>query len=108
MKYTVVYSPEALKDLDRVWDEVFTASADITVTGRYLDDLLDKVDEKSAFPFSGKPLYYQDSFTGYYMIIFKAYLVFYRLDGHTLFVDRVLYGKSDYLRFLNLPTEDIK
>ena len=108
MKYTVVYSPEALKDLDRVWDEVFTASADITVTGRYLDDLLDKVDEKPAFPFFGKPLYYQENFTGYYMIIFKAYLVFYRLDSHTLFVDRVLYGKSDYLRFLNLPTEDIK
>ena len=80
MKYTVVYSPKALKDLDRVWDEVFTASADITVTGRYLDDLLDKVDEKPACPFFGKPLYYQENFTGYYMI--KAVYFANKKSGH--------------------------
>ena len=66
----------------------------------YMDDLLDAVEEKADFPKSGVPIYYEDVFTGYYFVIFKAYMVFYRLEGSCMFVDRVLFGKSEYLRTL--------
>ena len=47
-------------------------------------------------------LYYDDLFTGYYYVVFKAYIAFYRIDSGRVLVDRVLYGKSEYLRKLDL------
>ena len=102
MSYQVEYSKAAIRDLDRVWAEVFEASKDIEITERYIEELLDKVEKKSDYPKSGAPLYYENTFTGYYFIVFKAYLAFYRLEKETMLVDRVLFGKSDYMRILRL------
>ena len=102
MSYQVEYSKAAIRDLDRVWAEVYKASKDIEITERYIEELLDKVEKKSDYPKSGAPLYYENTFTGYYFIVFKAYLAFYRLEKETMPVDRVLFGKSDYMRILRL------
>ena len=102
MSYQVEYSKAAIRDLDRVWAEVFEASKDIEITERYIEELLDKVEKKSDYPKPGAPLYYENTFTGYYFIVFKAYLAFYRLEKETMLVDRVLFGKSDYMRILRL------
>ena len=60
------------------------------------------------YPGSGSPLYYEDVFTGYYFVPVKAYIVFYRPDDDVvvMFVDRVFYGKSDYLRKLVLRSDE--
>ena len=100
MKYKVAYSKAAVRDLDRVWAEVYNASKSYEVTTRYMDGLMVAVEEKADYPTSGVPLYYEDIFTGYYFVIFKAYMAFYRLEGRSMFVDRVLFGKNDYLREL--------
>lgn len=102
MRYRVEYSKVAVRDLDRVWAEVFEASKSKEITGKYLDELLDKIEAKADFPASGSPLYYENSFTGYYFIVFKAYLVFYRIKDNSILVDRILYGKSDYMYHLHL------
>ena len=77
MKYSVEYSKAAVRDLDRVWSEVFRASRSYDITERYLNDLMDIVESKSEYPLSGAPLYYEDRFTGYYFVVFKEYLAFY-------------------------------
>ena len=102
MSYQVEYSKAAIRDLDRIWAEVFEASKDIDVTERYIEELLDKVEKKSDYPKSGSPLYYENTFTGYYFVGIKAYLDFYRLEKETMLVDRILFGKSDYMRILRL------
>ena len=102
MSYQIEYSKTAIRDLDRVWAEVFEASKDIETTEKYIEELLDKVEKKSDYPESGAPLYYENTFTGYYFVVFKAYLAFYRLEKETMLVDRVLFGKSDYMRILHL------
>ena len=102
MRYRVEYSKVAVRDLDRVWAEVFEASKSKEITGKYLDELLDKIEAKADFPASGSPLYYENSFTGYYFIVFKVYLVFYRIKDNSILVDRILYGKSDYMYHLHL------
>ena len=102
MKYKVEYSKAAIRDLNRVWTEVFEASKDYDITIRYIDDLMDKVEAKADYPKSGCPLYYEDIFTGYYFIVFKAYMIFYRLDKNVMFIDRVLSGRSDYIRLLHI------
>lgn len=107
MKYRVEYSKAAMRDLDRVWSEVFAESKDYDITAKYIDDLMDQVEAKAEYPKSGSPLYYQDSFTGYYFVVFKAYLSFYRLENEMMLVDRVLFGRSDYMRCLHLgPGEE--
>ena len=98
MKFQVVYSKIAIRDMDRVWSEVFEASKSYDVTRAYLDDLMNKIEAKADFPEPGSPLYYEDSFTGYYYVVFKSYMAFYRVDEGKLFVDRVLFRKSDYMR----------
>lgn len=106
MKYKVQYSKSAIRDLDRVWAEVFEASKSYDITKKYIDDLMDKVEAKADYPKSGSPLYYQDSFTGYYFVVFKAYLAFYRLEDDVMLIDRVLFGRSDYMRYLHLGTDE--
>ncbi len=89
-------------DLDRVWSEVFEASKDYDIAAQYVNELMDKVEAKAEHPKSGAPLYYEDSFTGYYFVVFKSYLAFYRLENGVILVDRILFGKSDYLKVLRL------
>ena len=108
MKYKVQYSKAAIRDLDRVWSEVFGASKSYDITEKYLNDLMDQVEAKADHPKSGSPLYYQDRFTGYYFVVFKAYMAFYRLEGDGMLVDRILFGKSDYIRYLNLETSALQ
>ena len=74
-------------------------------TERYLNDLMDIVESKSEYPLSGAPLYYEDRFTGYYYVVFKECLAFYRLESKRILVDRVLFGRSDYIRILQLGTD---
>ena len=80
MKYHAAYSQAAIRDLDRVWNEVFEASRDYDTTQKYLDDFMDKVEAKVDYLKFGTPLYYEDLFTGYYFVAWKAYLVFYRIE----------------------------
>ena len=100
MSYKIQYSPIAIRDLDRVWSEVCEASKEPESATRYVDDLMDRISEKKEFPKSGSPLYYEGGFTGYYFIVFKAYMAFYRVQDDRILVDRVVYGKSDYIRIL--------
>ena len=106
MKCKVQYSKLAIRDLDRVWTEVFEASKSYDITEKYIDDLMDKVEAKADYPKSGSPLYYQDRFTGYYFVVFKSYLAFYRLECDVMFIDRVLFGRSDYMRYLHLGASE--
>lgn len=100
MSYKIRYSPTAIRDLDRVWAEVCEASKESEIETRYVSELMDRVAEKKEFPKSGSPLYYEGIFTGYYFVVFKAYMAFYRVRDDSIFVDRVVYGKSDYMRII--------
>ena len=102
MRCKVEYSKAAVMDLDRVWSEVFEASKDYDIAAQYVNELMDKVEAKAEHPKSGAPLYYEDSFTGYYFVVFKSYLAFYRLENGVILVDRILFGRSDYLKVLRL------
>ena len=98
MSYSIRYSPVALRDLDRVWAEVLEASQSQETAEQYVNGLMDCIAEKKKFPRSASPLYYEGSFTGYYFVVFKAYMAFYQVREHSVLVDRVVYRKSDYMR----------
>ena len=100
MSYRIEYSQAAIRDLDRVWNEVYEASKEADIATRYVDGLMDCVAEKRAFPKSGAPLYYENGFTGYYYVVFTAYMAFYRIVEERILVDRVVFGRSDYMRII--------
>ncbi len=102
MTYTISYSPSAIRDLDRMAADILQVSGSRNTTLSYINELLDKVESKKQFPYSGAPLYFENLFTGYYFVVHKAYIAFYRLDGANIYVDRILQGKSDYARLLNI------
>lgn len=102
MKYNIVFTDDALLDTDRVYNEVFKACLDNKTTKDYLNELLEKVELISDFPESGTSLYIGKLLTDYRYIIYKSYIAFYHFDNGTIFVDRILYGKSDYLSTLGI------
>ena len=97
MKHQVLYSEQAIRDLDKIWVEVFEATKDPEKASGYIDELVDKVDERGRQPESGAPLMFGDLFTGYRIILFKAYIAFYRANEKSIFVDRILHQRSDYI-----------
>ena len=101
-KYEVVYSQEAIHDLDDVWEQVAMTSKDRDITEKYLDDLQDAIEAMATHPKTGTPLYYGETFTGYYHVNFKEYMAFYRIEDSKMLVDRILYAKMDYIRRLGL------
>ena len=102
MSGRAVYSPTAMHDLDRLWAEVFEVSQSYEIAEKYVFGLMDRVEAKAELPRSGSPLYYENGFTGYYFVVYKSYLAFYRVEDHGILIDRVLMAKSDYLRKLHL------
>ena len=52
----IEYSPVAVRDLERVWAEVFEASASEETATKYVDDLMNQISAKQNFPKSGAPL----------------------------------------------------
>ena len=101
-KYELVYSQQAIRDLDDVWEQVAMASKDRDITEKYLDDLQDAIDAMATHPKTETPLYYGETFTGYYHVNFKEYMAFYRIEDSKMLVDRILYAKMDYIRRLGL------
>ena len=68
----VEYSPRAIRDLDEIWD--------------YIDKNLGNTDAAES---------------GYRFIVYKHYMAFYRLKpDDTLYVDRIVYGRRDYMSLL--------
>ncbi len=100
MSHKLIYSSEAVDDMERVWLEVYEASQDFEVADRYIDDLRNAIREKKKYPKTGTPLVYMGVFTGLYYVRFKEYLVFYRITGENVEVGRVIFAKSDYWKML--------
>lgn len=98
MIYQLEYSPCAMEDLMRIRSEVWQACRDSETTLHYLDDLMDTAEKTILFPKSASPLYFENRFTGYYRVPYKAYLIFYRLDGSRVLIERILHSGTDYLK----------
>ena len=100
MTYLVKYSRAAIEDIDRIESDVFAASQSPTITSQYIEDMLDAIEAKKDFPKSAPSLYYDGLFTGYRFIVFKAYIAFFKIEDGVMFINRVLSGKSDYMKTL--------
>ena len=105
----IFYSKQAVADMDRVWDEVYTVSWDYAIADNYVTGIRSALNQISNRPKTGIPLIYDHIFTGIYMMVYKKYIVFYRVRENRLEVGRILLGSSDYLRVvLNSMNVDLE
>ena len=126
MKNKVRYTAQALHDLDEVWDyisfELQNPQAAEKTVNKILDIAVDLENPKAAMevikritkkirllndnPLMGAAL---ASISGANsderFLVCGSYMVFYRITRENIFIDRVLYGRRDYLRVLFDKTE---
>ena len=61
----------------------------------------DSVDKLADFPFIGTPLSSKVGIeTDYRFLVCGNYIVFHRTEADSVFIDRVIYGRRDYVKIL--------
>ena len=97
----IYYSPEARRDLDDIWDYIVSELQNRSAAERVTDRILDAVDQLKNFAEMGTPLSsIADVGTNHRFLVSGSYMVFYRVQGSNVYVDRILYGRSDYMSVL--------
>ena len=97
----IVYSPKAQNDLDEIWAYISEKLLNPSAAEATVNGILDTIDMLQAQAEIGKPLYFSsDMFSGYRFLVYKDYLAFYRTSADTIYIDRIIYGKRDYMRLL--------
>lgn len=101
MKFKVVFSPLAIRDLDEIWDYISDVLKNPSAAENTVNGILDKADLLGDQPEIGAQLFFDDGLnSGYRYVIYNNYLTFYRVYPETVYVDRVIYGKRDYMNLL--------
>ena len=101
MKNNIHYSIEARRDLDDIWDYIVAELGNPSAAERLVNSILDAVDKLADFADMGSPLSaVAEDDSDYRYLVTGNYLTFYRVSGCDVYVDRILYGRRDYLRIL--------
>ena len=101
MKNKIHYSPESRRDLDDIWDYIVLELQTRSAAERVIDRIMDVVDPLKKFAEMGTPLSsIAEIGTDYRFLVSGNYMVFYRVQGNDVYIDRVLYGRSDYMSVL--------
>ena len=100
-KYELHYSLKARRDLDEIWDFYLDEYQNVNAAARIVDEITADIDQLAAFPQLGPPLSsIADVDSSYRFLVTGDYLSFYRIDGTDVRIDRILYGRRDYLSVL--------
>ena len=100
-KVKLHYSVKARRDLDAIWDYYIDEYQNVDAAVKIIDAITADIDQLADFPELGPPLSsIADVDAGYRFLVTGNYLSFYRIDGFEICIDRVLYGRRDYLSVL--------
>jgi plasmid stabilization system protein ParE len=95
------YSPEARSDLVAIKDYIGVELANPGAADNTLVKITKKIHSLKQFAEIGSPLSsIIDIDSDYHFLVCGNYLVFYRVVETDIYINRVLYGKSDYLAIL--------
>ena len=109
MKNSLHYSPEALNDLNEIWEYIFTEMCNLDAALNVVNRIMDTIDKLQDFSEMGATLSsVVDIESDYCFLVCGSHVAFYRVNGREVYIDRVLYGRRDYLRILfgDLPESD--
>jgi addiction module RelE/StbE family toxin len=97
----IKYSAAALNDLDQIFDYIAETLKNPTAALNTVNKIQDAIDTLADFPLIGTPLASTAEMdTDYRFLVSGNYLAFYRPSGGDVLLDRILYGRRDYLAIL--------
>jgi len=97
----IEYSPLSLFDLEQIGDYIEQELMSPQAAFNTVTKIQDSIDKLSIFPLMGTTLSsIADVITDYRVLICGTYLAFYHTDEVVVYIDRILYGKRDYLTIL--------
>lgn len=100
-KNKIHYTPESRRDLDDIWDYIVSELQNRSAAENVVNRIMDTVDQLEDHALIGTPLAsIADVDDDHRFLVSGNYMVFYRASGNDIYVDRVLYGRRDYLRIL--------
>lgn len=89
-KNSVRYAPEALSDLDGIWEYISTELQNPASASDTVESIMNTVDKLDDFPEMGAPL---SSITGiesvFRFLVCGSYIAFYHADGKNVSIDRI-------------------
>ena len=95
------FSPEALADLKGIKAYIENELLNAQAATDSVADIMKHIRQLADFPESGAPLSSIIQLdTNYRYLSCGSYTVFYRYENGIAFIDRVLYGRRDYMRIL--------
>ena len=101
MKNKIHYSLESRRDLDDIWDYIVSELQNRSAAERVTNRIMDAVDQLKIFAELGTPRSsISDVSSEYRYLVSGNYMVFYRVQGSDVYIDRVLYGRSNYMSIL--------
>jgi len=104
MMYPLQYSPAALRDLDEIDAYITEELSNPDAASQIVNSILDAAERLERFPESGAALSSISRVPSDYRFIpVHNYLIFYRVRTQSVYIDRVLYSRRDYMRILFDP-----
>ena len=103
MDNKIHYSPKSLSDLDEIFDYIAFELKDIIAADNTVNGIIDSINILKQFAESGSILCLPTGeVTIYRYVILGNYLSFYHLSENEIYIDRIIYGKQDYIKILGL------
>lgn len=96
----VVFSPGARRDLLEAGDYIAYTLRNKSAARSFVRRIQAAAMSLEQFPASGTPLFYAGQDIVYRYLVCGNYMLFYHITENTVRIDRVLYGKRDYLAIL--------
>lgn len=96
-------APLAWEDLDAVFVTVFEVSGSASAAERTYEGILDAIERAVPMPASCPSVMGRTGVPcDYRWVQHAGWLAFFHVDGEVLLVDRVLWGRSDWMRALGM------
>ena len=96
----VVFTPLARQDLVETGDYIAHQLHNRTAARNLIRRIQSAVKDLERFPCAGTPLEVSGVHLLYRYLISGNHMIFYHISGETVWIDRILYGRRDYLAIL--------
>ena len=97
----LIVSPSAQADMREIGDYISRELRNPDAALRMIRRFQDAMTPLREFPEMGSPLLMAGKQSApYRFLVCGSYLIFYHIGGEAVYIDRVLYGRRDYLALL--------
>jgi plasmid stabilization system protein ParE len=105
----IEYSPKSKQDLEEIGDYIALTLKNPIAALNTVNKIQDRIDKLAKLPTIGIRLStIADVDSDYRLLVCGNYIAFFHGDESSIYIDRILYGRRDYLSILfpNLPKDD--